>query len=52
MGFILLILFESSTFSIYVDTHAECIELGELNQSYWQQSGQSAKVICMKSFEV
>jgi hypothetical protein len=52
MGFILLILFEASSLSFYVDTHAECIELGELNQSYWQHTGQSAKVVCMKSFEV
>ncbi len=52
MGFILLILFESSSLSIYVSSLEECQQLGQLNQMYWLESGQLAKVICMKSFEV
>lgn len=52
MGFILLILFESSSFSITVPTLSECQQLGALNQMYWLESGQLAKAICMKSFEV
>ncbi len=52
MGFLLLILFETSSLSFYIDTHAECIALGQLNLTYWLQSGQIARVVCMKSFEV
>jgi hypothetical protein len=52
MGFILLILFESSTFSITVDSLAECQHLGTLNQMYWLETGQNVKAVCMKSFEV
>lgn len=52
MGWILLVAFQSVTFSVAVDTRAECEALGQFNQTYWQQSGQQATAVCMTSFEV
>ena len=52
MDWILLIVSQFSTFSIVIPSLNECLELGALNQVYWLESGQIAKAVCMKSFEV
>jgi hypothetical protein len=52
MDWILLIVIQSITFAVVVPSAQECRELGELNQRYWQHTGQQAQALCMRSFEV
>lgn len=52
MGFLLLIIFPLSTYSILVSTHEECQLLGAMNVRYWHESGLPGRAICMKTAEV
>lgn len=52
MYWILLVVFPASVLSIVVDSRADCEALNRINQAHWQQSGQLAMSVCMKSFEV
>jgi hypothetical protein len=52
MEYILMIVFQFSTFSIVVSSPEECQLLGQLNQLHWQETGQIARQVCMQTVEV
>jgi hypothetical protein len=52
MNWILLTVFQFSTFSIVVNSPEECQLLGQLNQLHWQETGQIARQVCMQTTEV
>jgi hypothetical protein len=52
MGWILLIVFQSSTASIVVDSQRDCEIVRQSNQAHWKATGQQVKAICVKTFEV
>jgi hypothetical protein len=52
MGWLLMMLYSTHVFTVFVDSHELCQELGRLNIEYWLSTGQIAQAICMKTFEV
>jgi hypothetical protein len=46
---ILLVAFQFTTFTVILDSAEECRELGQLNVGYWQQTGQTARAVCMQT---
>lgn len=49
---ILLIAFQSVTFSVVLESREQCHELGKISAAQWAQTGQDARAVCMKTVEV
>lgn len=52
MGWVLLIVFQYSVFSIVVDDFETCEAAQRLNQMYWQQQGIKPRSVCVKTFRI
>lgn len=52
MGWMLLIVFQYSVFSIVVDDFATCEAARQLNRAYWMESGIRPLSMCVKTFRV
>lgn len=49
---LLLVLFQFTTFAIGIETEAECHALAELSLPLWKQNDHDVHALCMKTHEI